>query len=57
MAKFVVTKSSDYSYDETIEINSIEELLKFQENVYYPIIIYKSMDKIENIIEINDYKE
>lgn len=57
MTKFQITKSSDYSYNENIEINSIEELIEFQEKVYYPIIIYKSMDKRKNIIEINDYKE
>lgn len=57
MALFLVTKSSDYTYEEKIEINSIEELLEFQEKNYYPIIISKSMDKKENIIEIYDYKE
>lgn len=46
---FRLTKSSDYYYEETVEINTLEELLEFQDNCKSPIIISG------DLIEVYDY--
>lgn len=47
--KFKVTKSSDYTYESTIEINTLEELIEFQKTCGCKIILID-----ENEIEIYD---
>ena len=37
--KFKVTKSSDYTYESTIEINTLEELIEFQKTCGCEIIL------------------
>lgn len=55
--EFTVTRSSDYDYEDHIEINSIEELLIFKDNYSYPIII-DTDENGDNTIEIyDDYRE
>ena len=50
---FKITRSSDwFGHEEKVEINTLEELLEFQEECYYPIII--SRDEIEIY---DDYRE
>ena len=39
MAKFRLTKASDYTYDEGIEVNTIEELFDLIKKYNRPIII------------------
>ena len=54
MAKFIVTKASDYEYTEEVEINTIEELFKLREkHNNFPIIIEDNFG--ENLITIYDY--
>ena len=51
--KFKVTKSSDYTYESTIEINTLEELIEFQKTCGCEIILID-----ENEIEIyDDFRE
>lgn len=51
--KFKVTKSSDYTYESTIEINTLEELIEFQKTCGCEIILIN-----ENEIEIyDDFRE
>ena len=51
--KFKVTKSSDYTYESTIEINTLEELIEFQKTCECEIILID-----ENEIEIyDDFRE
>lgn len=51
--KFKVTKSSDYTYESTIEINTLEELIEFQKTCRCEIILID-----ENEIEIyDDFRE
>lgn len=49
---FRLMKSSDYFYEGMVEINTLEELLEFQDNSKSPIII--SGDLIE---VYDDYRE
>lgn len=54
MAKFTVTKASDYEYTEEVEINTIEELFKLREKYNnFPIIIEDNFG--ENTIIIYDH--
>lgn len=54
MAKFTVTKASDYEYTEEVEINTIEELFKLREKYNnFPIIIEDNFG--ENSIIIYDH--
>lgn len=46
---FRLMKSSDYWYEGTVEINTLEELLEFQDNSKCPIIISG------DIIEVYDH--
>lgn len=51
--KFKVTKSSDYRYKAVVEINTLKELIEFQENCGYDIILIDGRE-----IEIyDDYRE
>ena len=51
--KFKVTKSPDYTYESTIEINTLEELIEFQKTCGCEIILID-----ENEIEIyDDFRE
>lgn len=51
--KFKVTKSSDYTYESAIEINTLEELIEFQKTCGCEIILID-----ENEIEIyDDFRE
>lgn len=53
--KFKVTKSSDYTYESAIEINTLEELIEFQKTCGCEIIL---IDENENEIEIyDDFRE
>ena len=56
--KFDICKTSDYTYRDTIEINSLEELIKFQEKHNCIIIsdsVYK--DNTKEIEIYDDYRE
>lgn len=54
MAKFTITKASDYEYTEEVEINTIEELFKLREKYNnFPIIIEDNFG--ENSIIIYDH--
>ena len=37
--KFVVTKSSDWDYNEEVEINTLEEMKDFQLQAQYSLIV------------------
>lgn len=53
MAKFRLTKASDYTYDEGIEVNTIEELFDLMKKYNCPIIIEDNFG--EKVIKIYDY--
>lgn len=55
--KFIITKASNFSYKETIEINSIEELLTFKNNCNHPIIIDTDENGNGTIEIYDDYIE
>lgn len=53
MAKFTITKASNFNYNEDIEVNTIEELLDLIKKYNRPIIIEDNFGK--NLITIYDY--
>ena len=56
--KFVVQRASDWSCEKTeVEINSLEELLAFQNEVKHSIVISQVVSGSPRILIYDDYLE